>query len=60
MDESLSARIQEREQGYRLTIARLLDALERYPSDLNGAMLAASAELRRNPLWSELDSESES
>lgn len=47
-------RLQDREQSLRLTLARMLDAVERYPSDLGAACIAARAEMRRNPLWSEL------
>lgn len=53
--------LHKREQAYRMTIARLLDALERYPDDLGMAKQQGDAILRQQPLWSEIaDAEDQS
>ena len=43
----------EREHELRMTIARLLDAVERYPSDLQAACEQGRAALKRVPLGME-------
>ena len=55
MDTQALEMVHTREQQLRLTLARLLDAMERYPSDLAEAKQQAHAELRRQPVWLELD-----
>jgi hypothetical protein len=57
-DEQLE-RMEAREHAYRMTIARLLDAVERYPEDLRGATEQARDEMRRQPLWCEIDEQQE-
>jgi hypothetical protein len=52
-------RMQEREESYRMTLARLLDAHERYPEDIHNALEQARQELQRQPLWYEIDQEQE-
>jgi hypothetical protein len=51
--------MEAREHAYRMTIARLLDAVERYPEDLRGATEQARDEMRRQPLWCEIDEQQE-
>ncbi len=55
MDTQTLEMVHTREQQLRLTLARLLDALERYPDDLVAAKQQAHAELKRQPVWLELD-----
>jgi hypothetical protein len=55
MTEQELEALQAREQSLRMTIARLVDAVDRYPSDLRAAVLAGKAELRREPLWYSLE-----
>lgn len=47
----LTSTMQEREQSLRMTIARLLDAQERYPNDMQSALEQGRAQLQRKPLW---------
>jgi hypothetical protein len=52
-------RIQEREESYRMTLARLLDAHKHYPEDMHNALEQARQQLRRRPLWYEIGQEQE-
>jgi hypothetical protein len=42
-----------------MSLARLLDAIERYPSDLAAARTNADALLRKQPLWFEIEEKRE-